>query len=152
MSAIEDEPVTAVLFACNMNSVRSPMAAGLVNHYFGNSITAFSAGVRQADEINGFSLGCMAELGIDITDHRPRTFADLGALNFDLVVSLTPEAHHQAVELTHTSPVEFEYWPTYDPTLEMGSRDRIMAAFRKVREGLLSRITTRLGTHKASNM
>lgn len=145
MSANEDKPVRAILFACNMNAVRSPMAAGLVNHYFGDRIQAFSAGIRQADEINSFSIACMAELGIDITQHRPRTFADLGEVKFDLVVSLTPQAHHQAVELTHTIPVEFEYWPTYDPTLASGNREQIMAAFREVRDSLLTRIKARFG-------
>lgn len=145
MSASEARPITTVLFACNMNAVRSPMAAGLMNHYYGDRIRAHSAGVRQAEEINGFSIAIMAELGIDITEHRPRTFADLDEVDIDLVVSLTPEAHHQAVELTHITPVEFEYWPTYDPTLTTGNREQIMSAFRVVRDGLLSKIETRFG-------
>ena len=145
MDARDDKPIKTVLFACNMNAVRSPMAAGLVNHYFGDHITAFSAGVRQAEEINSFSIACMEELGIDITEHRPRTFADLGEVKLDLVVSLTPQAQHQAVELTHINPVEFEYWPTFDPTLATGNREQRMATFREVRDSLLTRIKARFG-------
>jgi len=145
MSTNEEKPIRTVLFACNMNAVRSPMAAGLVNHYFGDHIAALSAGIRQAEEINGFSIACMEELGIDITEHRPRTFADFGEVNLDLLVSLTPQAQHQAVELTHINPVEFEYWPTYDPTLATGNREQKMAAFREVRDSLMTRIKTRFG-------
>jgi protein-tyrosine-phosphatase len=87
------------------------------------------------------------EIGIDGSRHKPRTLDELEdweGLNFDLIVSLSPEAHHRALELTRTSAIEAEYWPTADPTLVQGSRDQMLDAYRAVRDTLLKRIKQRL--------
>src|SRR5262249_12822785 len=108
----------AVLFACGMNSVRSAMAAALLQAKLGNSLYVGSAGVRKG-ELDAFAAAAMEEIGIDIKAHRPVTFEeldDLEGLNFDLIVTLSPEAHHKALELTRTLAAEVEYWPTADPT------------------------------------
>src|SRR6266550_2723428 len=115
----------AVLFACGMNSVRSPMAAALFKHYFGRTYVG-SAGVRKG-ELDPFAVAAMEELGLDIAKHRPMTFEEMEeweGLNFDLIVTLSPEAHHRALELTRTLPVEVEYWPTPDPSVAAGSREQ----------------------------
>jgi protein-tyrosine-phosphatase len=135
----------AVLFACGLNSVRSPMAAGLCAQMFGTSIYVGSAGVRTG-ELDPFAVEAMAEIGLDISRHRPMTFEeveDLDGLNFDLIVTLSPEAHHKALELTRTIAADVEYWPTPDPTAEEGSREQRLAAYRSVREQLMARIQDR---------
>ena len=132
----------SVLFACNFNSVRSPMAEGLAKHFFGDMIYVDSAGVRQG-KIDSFAIAVCAEMNVDISQHNSKTFDDLEDTSFDLVVSLTPEAQHRAVELTRTMAVELEYWPSMDPTGINGSREVVMAAFRQVRDQLLKRIKER---------
>jgi protein-tyrosine-phosphatase len=143
----------AVLFACGLNSVRSPIAAGLFTQMFGRSIYVGSAGVRKG-ELDPFAVAVMAELGVDISRHKPITFEeleDLEGLNFDLIITLAPEAHHRALELTRTSAVDVEYWPTPDPTDAEGSREQRLGAYREVRDQLLTRIRERFVGPRAGN-
>jgi len=138
----------AVLFACGFNAVRSPMAAAIFRHLFGRSSYTGSAGVRRG-EIDPFAVAAMEEIGLDIAKHRPMTFEELEdweGLNFDLIVTLTPEAHHKALELTRTLAVEVEYWPTADPTSMEGNRDQRLDAYRAVRDHLERRIRNRFGS------
>ncbi len=134
----------AVLYACLQNAVRSPMAEGLMRHYYGKRVFVKSAGVR-AGELDDFAVAAMDEIGIDISRHEPLEFDDLYDTSFDLIISLTPEAHHKALELTRTMAVECEYWPTFDPSLAMGSRDQIMDTYRQIRDQLSKRIRDRFG-------
>jgi protein-tyrosine-phosphatase len=143
----------AVLFACGLNCLRSPMAAGLFRQMMGRSIYVGSAGVR-TDELDPLAVAVMAEIGIDISRHRPMTFEeleDLEGLNFDLIVTLSPEAHHKALELTRTLAVEVEYWPTPDPAAVEGSREQRLAAYRDVRDQLIERIKQRFGSSPGGN-
>ena len=143
----------AVLFACGLNSVRSPMAAALLKRMLGASLYVGSAGVRKG-ELDPFAVAVMDELGIDIAGHRPITFEeleDLEGLNFDLIVTLSPEAHHRALELTRTAAVEVEYWPTSDPTFLEGSREQRLDAYRAVRDQLLGRIRSRFASQASGN-
>jgi protein-tyrosine-phosphatase len=135
----------AVLFACGLNSVRSPMAAALLRQMRGAPLYIASAGVRTA-ELDPFAVAVMAEIGIDIAAHRPITIAeleDLEGLNFDLIVTLSPEAHHQALALTHRLAAEVEYWPTADPAAVEGNREQRLAAYRAVRDQLAERVKAR---------
>ena len=134
----------AVLFACTMNSVRSPMAAAILRHLAGRRAYVESAGVR-AGGPDAFAQAVMDEIGIDITRHTPRTLRDLHDTSFDLIVTLSPEAHHQALELTRTMAVDVEYWPTFDATLMIGqgSREQTLQAYRTVRDQLFKRIKQR---------
>jgi protein-tyrosine-phosphatase len=136
---------SAVLFTCNLNLVRSPMAAALMRRMWGTSVFVDSCGLRAANEPDGFVLAVMTELGQDLSDHRPKSFEALEDDSFDLVISLTPEAHHRAVELGRARSTEIEYWPTSDPTLEQGSRDQRLQAYRRVRDELQSRLLDRFG-------
>jgi protein-tyrosine-phosphatase len=135
----------AVLFACGLNSVRSPMAAALLKQMLGTSLYVGSAGVRKG-ELDPFVVAAMDEIGIDLHGHKPVTFEeleDLEGLNFDLIVTLSPEAHHKALDLTRTLAAAVEYWPTADPTAIEGSRAQRLDAYREVRDQLLQRIRTR---------
>jgi protein-tyrosine-phosphatase len=143
----------AVLFACGLNSVRSPMAAALFKHLYGHRAYVASAGVRTA-ELDPFAAAVMGDLGLDISKHRPMTFEELDdweGLNFDLIVTLSPEAHHKALELTRTIAADVEYWPTPDPTDTEGSREQRLDAYRQVRDMLLARIKERFGTGLVGN-
>jgi protein-tyrosine-phosphatase len=135
----------AVLFACSLNAVRSPMAEGLARAMIGQRIYVDSAGLATAP-LDPFAVAVMGEIGIDITDHNTQGFEDLMVDEFDVVVALSKEAHAQALELTRHSSVEVEYWPTDDPTQESGgSRDTRLAAYRAVRDGIRRRIKSRFG-------
>jgi protein-tyrosine-phosphatase len=139
--------VQAVLFACAMNAVRSPMAEAIARHYFGQTLYIQSAGIRKGT-VDGFAISVMDEIGIDAKGHKPHTLEELAeweGLNFDLIITLSPEAHHAALELTRTASIEVEYWPTPDPSVVEGSRDIRLDAYRAVRDRLLSRILERLG-------
>src|SRR5258705_8765354 len=143
----------AVLFACGMNSVRSPMAAALLKQMLGTSLYVGSAGVRKG-ELDAFAAAAMEEIGIDISAHRPITFEeleDLEGLTFDLIVTLSPEAHHKALELTRTLAANVEYWPTADPTAIEGTREQRLDAYRDVRDQLLQKIRGRFGTRGRGN-
>ena len=134
----------SVLFACTFNAIRSPMAEALGRHFFGREIYFASAGVRAGDG-DGFAIAAMDDLGIDITKHKPHTFEDLEDTSFDLIVSLSPEAHHKALEFTRTMAVDVVYWPTIDPTAVQGTRETILAAYVGVRESLQKRILDTFG-------
>jgi protein-tyrosine-phosphatase len=147
-------PVTqplAVLFACGLNSVRSPIAAGLFAQIFGRAIYVGSAGARKG-ELDPFAVAVMDEIGLDISRHNPITFEELDdweGLNFDLIVTLAPEAHHRALELTRLSGVDVEYWPTADPSAVEGSREQRLDAYRAVRDQLLAHIRQRFVARSA---
>ena len=142
----------AVLFACNLNRVRSPMAAGLMRLHFGDAVFVDSCGLHahsgrdgQEDGADPFAAAVMDELGVDLSNHRPKGFHDLEDDSFDVVISLTAEAHHRAGEFARARAVDVVYWPTMDPTLVMGQREQMVQAYRDVRDSLEARIRDRFG-------
>src|ERR1700761_4186383 len=141
----------SVLFACTMNAVRSPMAAALLRHLLGRSLYFESAGVR-AGNLDPLAVEAMDEIGIEIAAHKPRRFEDLEDSSFDLVITLSPEAQHKAMELTRTHATEVEYWPTLDPTAFEGSREQRLAAYRQVRDGLMAKIRARFVDERAADV
>src|SRR6201991_4579105 len=145
MAATLSRVPQAVLFACAFNSVRSPMAASLLQEMFPHALYVRSAGVKKG-ELDPFAVAVMAELGQDISQHKPMTFEELDdweGLNFDLIITLSPEAHHKALDLTRTVAADVEYWPTHDPTGTEGNREQKLQAYREVCDGLLMRIPRR---------
>src|SRR4029079_18440982 len=143
----------AVLFACGQNSVRSPMAESLLKQMFPQALYVKSAGVKKG-ELDPFAVAVMAELDQDISGHRPMTFEELEdweGLNFDLIITLSPEAHHKALALTHTIAADVEYWPTPDPTTTEGSREKKLQTHREVCDGLLLRIRKRFSKVTAAS-
>ena len=133
---------SAILFACTMNSVRSPMAEGLLKHVFGHVIYVDSAGARFG-EIDRFAVEVMDEIGIDISKHMAKTFDDLEDSSFDIVISLSPEAQHKAVEMTRVMACEVVFWNTFDPTIIEGNREIRVDAYRQVRDQLMKKIKER---------
>jgi protein-tyrosine-phosphatase len=146
------EAPRVVLFLCGHNIVRSPIAASIAGQMFGQNLRVGSAGVRKEDP-DMFVAAVMDEIGIDLSRHRPKTLEELVEyedFDFDLVISLSPEAHHAALEFTRTHPVEVEYWPTEDPTSVEGNREQRLGAYRAVRDQLSKRIAERFsGVEKA---
>ncbi len=133
---------SSVLFVCSTNSVRSPIAEALLQHFHGHRLYVKSAGVRTR-EVDGFAIAVMREKGLDIASHKPVLFSEMDDENFDVVVTLTPEAHHQALELTRTLAVDVEYWPTFDPSAADEARETQLEAYRAVRDQLERRILER---------
>ncbi len=135
----------AVLFACNLNQVRSPMAAALLQRRLGRRVYVDSCGLRQGEGIDPFVVAVMAELGVDLSEQASKTFGDLAADSFDLIVSMTPEAHQRALTVSRGRAVEVEFWPTDDPTAGGGSREQRLSDYRGVRDEIDRKITARFG-------
>ena len=142
---------SAILFACSMNSVRSPMAEAILKHLHGQRIFVDSVGVRPGEH-DPFVDAVMDEIGIDVSKHRVKIFEQLDDDYFDLIITLSPEAHHKALEMTRTMACEVEYWPTNDATAVDGSRDTRLDAYRAVRDALLKRITERFSRAPAADV
>ena len=118
------------------------MAEAITKHLFGHVIYADSVGVREG-ETDEFMVAVLEEIGIDASRHNPKTFDDLSDTSFDLLITLTPEAHHRALELTRTWASEVEYWPTMDPTAVRRTREMRLGAYRQIRDELMKRIRSR---------
>ena len=144
MSKAEPVAVGSILFVCGENALRSPMAEGIVKRLYGERVYVDSVGVR-AGALDQMAVAAMEEAGIDISGHRPKPLAELMDGSFDLVVSLTEEAHRHALDITSGSASEVEHWVTTDPSLVEGSREVRMTAYREVRNALTARIRARLG-------
>ena len=146
-------PPKSVLFACQLNSVRSPIAAALLGHS-DRSIRTGSAGVQQG-ELDPFAVAVMDEAGFDISRHKPRTFEELedleDGLHYDLIVTLSPGAHHRALDLARGTDIAVEYWPTPDATGIEGNREQRLDAYRAVRDHLLAKIRERFGAGRGGN-
>lgn len=135
----------AVLFACTLNRVRSPMAAALLRARWGGRIHVDSCGVEAAEEIDPFAAAVLAERGLDAGAHRPKRFEALGDGSFDLIVALSPQAHAAAKVFARHLAAEVVHWPTADPTEETGGRDARLVAYRRVRDDLGRRLAERFG-------
>ena len=132
----------AVLIACTMNAVRSPMALGILRHLTRGRLYVESVGVR-AGSLDPLAVEVMEEIGLEIGKHKPRRFEDIEDGSFDLVITLSPEAQHKAMELTRTAATQVEYWPTLDPTITEGSREQRLMTYRTVRDQLMQRLKQR---------
>ena len=133
-----------MLFVCALNAIRSPMAEHLTRAIYGNSIYSRSAGVAAGD-YDGFMSAVMAERGIAVGDHQPTTLDELSDGYFDLIVTLSPEAHHRALQLAQAQATDVEYWPTMDPSGVAGNREQVLDAYRQTRDRLEERIRRRFG-------
>ncbi|MBZ9656830.1 arsenate-mycothiol transferase ArsC [Phyllobacterium lublinensis] len=135
---------SAVLFICGMNSIRSPMAETLARNLLPSTVYIASAGVEKG-EPDHFVDEILEEIGLKRISAMPKTFDELEDHYFDLIITLSPKAHHMALELTRTTSVHVEYWPTPDPTLVRGRRSQILDAYRDVRDHLKRHIQERFG-------
>lgn len=141
----------SVLFCCDHNATRSPMAEGMMKRFYGREIYVQSAGVRSDLEIDGFAIAVCEEIGVDLQRHRSRSFLqlqewgdDLAA--FDLIVALSPAALRHAQEQTARLSVDVEYWPTMDPTGIGEGREARLDAYRQTRDQIRNQITKRFGS------
>ncbi len=132
----------SILFACTWNAVRSPLAEALMKHLFGARVFVDSVGVRKG-ELDPFVIAVLEELGIEIGEHRPKTFEELDDSSFDIVISLSPEAQHKAIEMTRSAHCEVEFWHTLDPSIIEGNRETRLNAYREIREQLTARLEAR---------
>ncbi|MBO6782770.1 MAG: low molecular weight phosphatase family protein [Alphaproteobacteria bacterium] len=134
----------SILFACDRNTIRSPMAEAIMKHLVGHRVYVDSAGVQlNGEEPDGFAIAAMREIGLDISRHHPKSFDDLGDDSVDLIVTFTPQAQHRAMEFTRTIACDVEYWPTMHPADVTGSREERLQAYRDLRDMLFDRIRTR---------
>ncbi len=131
----EDLP-GAVLFACTMNAIRSPMAASMMKHLYGAQVYVESCGVR-AGTLDPLAVEVMDEIGIDLSHFHPKSFETLADTSFDLIITLSPQARHKATELTRTLAVEVTYWKVPDPSACEGSREQRLMAYRDARDAIL---------------
>jgi len=145
-----EELPQAILFACTQNAVRSPMAAAIMRYLYGKFCYIDSVGAR-AGENDPFIVEILDEIGIELKKHRPKNFEALEDASFDLIITLSPEAHHGAMELTRTMAVDVEYWPMHDPTAVEGSREQKLGAYRAVRDELMRRIRGRFAVDRAGD-
>jgi protein-tyrosine-phosphatase len=136
------EGLSSVLFMCSMNAIRSPMAEEIAKRVLPKSTYVQSAGARKGKP-DPFLEIILEEEGMAGAEHEPRALDELEDDFFDLVITLSPEAHHRALELTRSGRVQVEYWPTIDPSTSQGSRDQILAVYREVFNALRDRINAR---------
>ena len=134
----------SLLFACSENSVRSPIAEALAKRLYGQASYIDSVGVR-ASAVDSFAAAALDEIGLDVHRHHAKTFDDVDPSSFDLIVTLSPEAHHQALEFTRGTAAEVEYWPVGDPSAVEGSREMRLDAYRRTRDQILARLKARFG-------
>ena len=135
---------SSLLFACSENSVRSPMAEALAKRLYGQAVYVDSVGVR-ASEVDGFAVTALDELDIDVHRHHAKTFGDVDPASFELIVSVSPVAHHRALEFSRGTATEVEYWPMPDPSAVEGSREMRLDAYRHTRDQVLARLKARFG-------
>lgn len=140
---LKEKAPRAILFMCGMNSIRSPMAEVIAKQLVAPGIYIQSAGVR-AGERDPFVDAVLDEAGLTLGKHKPRTLEEIEDDFFDLIITLTPEAHHAALELTRSNALDVVYWPAMDPTVATGTREHILEAYREVREHLTKLISERL--------
>ena len=141
---------SSVLYLCNHNVIRSPMAEAMTRAYFGKTIYTASAGVHVGTP-DPFVEAAMTELNIDIHNRQPQALEDLDDGYFDLIITLSPTAHHVALEMSHVSATDVLYWPSADPTVIQGSREQMLDAYRDVRDRLLERIQTQFSSGQTPN-
>ena len=135
---------SAVLFACTLNAIRSPMAAAIMHHHFGHKVYVASAGIAAGDP-DPFVGMIMDEIGIDLKKHRPHSFEDLEDSAFDLLITLSPEAKTKADDMSRTMAIEIESWAITDPSQTQGSREQILDSYRAVRDDIAKKIKQRFG-------
>ena len=135
---------SSVLFACNHNAIRSPMAEAMAKRLYGQTAYLDSVGVQPA-ELDSFAVAVLDEIGIDLHGHHGKLFDDIDPSSFDLIVTLAPEAHHSALEFTRSASTDVEYWPIPDPSAVEGSRETRLESYRRTRDIILARLKTRFG-------
>ncbi|MEM8632996.1 MAG: low molecular weight phosphatase family protein [Pseudomonadota bacterium] len=147
---------SSVLFCCDHNAVRSPMAEGMMKKFYGHDTYVQSAGVKNDLEIDGFSVAVCAEMDIELARHRSRSFDEMeewgdDLSGFDLIVALSPASQRRALELTRVFHLDVEYWPILDPTGLGEGREDKLRSYRQARDQIRDRIFARFGPPTADD-
>ncbi len=142
--------VGAILFACNINAVRSAMAEAMIKDSFPRKIFADSCGVTPGIQ-DGFAIAAMQEIGVDMSAHQPKSFDDLDSGFYDVIISFSPEAHAAAEALTMNMDCITLYWPVDNLAGLTGSRDEMLRAYRHVRDDIRSKLSIYFGKPIAGN-
>ena len=145
----------SVLFCCDHNAVRSPMAEGLMKKFYGHETYVQSAGVLADMDVDGFAISVCAELGIGMARHKTRSFDEMqklgdGLSSFDLIVALSPASQREAKEITRFYALQVEYWPIMDPTATGDIREQKLEAYRQARDQIIERLVAKFGPPKES--
>ena len=148
---VAQELPNAVLFACTLNAIRSPMAASLMKHLYGRNIYVESCGVR-AGTPDPLAVAVMDEMGIDLSQFQPKSFETLADTSFDLIIALSPQARHKSLELTRSMAVQVEYWKVPDPSAYDGSREQRLAAYRDARDTIFKFLKEHFGAHSTPDI
>ena len=140
----------SILFCCDHNAVRSPMAEGIMKKLYGTGTYVQSVGVKNDMEIDGFSIAVCQELGVELSRHRSRSFDEMenwgdDLSSFDLVVALSPASQRRALDLTRFFHLDVEYWPILDPTGLGETREAKLVHYREARDQIIARLTDRFG-------
>jgi protein-tyrosine-phosphatase len=145
---------SSILFCCDHNAVRSPMAEAMMKKFYGQRAYVQSAGVHNDMEIDGFSVAVCREIGIELDRHRSRSFAEMQRLGddlsqFDLIIALSPASQRMALDLTRFYHQSVEYWPILDPTAIGEGREAKLSAYRQARDQIRERVLARFGPPEA---
>ncbi|KGJ04987.1 Protein-tyrosine-phosphatase [Paracoccus halophilus] len=140
----------SVLFCCDHNAIRSPMAEGMMKKFYGRAAYVQSAGVKNDMEIDGFAVAVCQEMGVELSRHRSRSFEEMQAWgddlgSFDLIVALSPASQRMALELTRVAHLEVEYWAIMDPAGLAEGREAKLALYRSTRDQIHKRMIERFG-------
>ncbi len=140
----------SVLFCCDYNAVRSPMAEGIMKKFYGTGTYVQSVGVMNDLEIDGFAIAVCEELGIELSRHRSRSFDEMqewgdDLSSFDLIIALSPASQRRALDLTRLFHLTVEYWPSMDPTGLGETREAKLASYRQTRDQIVDQLLRRWG-------
>ena len=140
----------SILFCCDHNAVRSPMAEGIMKKLYGTGTYVQSVGVINDLEIDGFSIAVCDEIGVELSRHRSRSFDEMerwgdDLSSFDLIVALSPASQRRALELTRLFHLAVEYWPILDPTGIGETREMKLVAYRQTRDQILNKLREKWG-------
>lgn len=146
----------SVLFCCDHNAVRSPMAEGIMKMLYGTQCYIQSVGVKNDLEIDGFAVTVCAELGVELHRHRSRSFDEMeqwgdDLSSFDLVLALSPASQRRALDLTQFYHLDVEYWPILDPTGLGEGRETRLVSYRQTRDQIIERLVERFGPARVEN-
>ena len=140
----------SILFCCDHNAVRSPMAEGIMKKLYGTGTYVQSVGVINDLEIDGFSIAVCDEIGVELSRHRSRSFDEMerwgdDLSSFDLIVALSPASQRRALELTRLFHLTVEYWAILDPTGIGETRETKLVSYRQTRDQILSKLRKNWG-------
>ncbi len=135
----------SVLFCCDHNAVRSPMAEGIMKKFYGTDVYVQSAGVKSDIDIDGFSIAVCRELGVELDRHRSRSFDEMeqwgdDLSSFDVIVALSPASQRRALDLTRLYHLDVVYWPILDPTGLGETREAKLNAYRQTRDQIIKHL------------